>query len=247
MERRDFFKRTGGIAALALWSQLLPGSSVALGNVLSSGSLAEPAEVAQDEAFWRKIRSFYAPPTDFIDLDHANSSPTSLTVFNAFAKRSRSLTQAPAERFGDLWMETGKFRPELAKLLGTQENHFALTSNATFALNTVLHGFPLVAGDEILVTDHEYPDMIEVVVQRTKRDGAVMKKVAVAALDEDRLALVERVRKAITPRTKLLLISHVDAWSGEILPVAEVTKAAKERGVAVLVDAAQRWDARCEF
>lgn len=239
MERREFFKLTGGVAALGLWSQLLPGSSAALGNVIDTSSHIEPAAFAQDEAFWRKIRTFYTPPTDFLDLDHANTSPTSSTVFNAFVRRSKQLTQAPAERFGDLWMETGKFRPELARLLGTKENHFALTSNATVALNTVLHGFPMSAGDEISVTNHEYPDMVEVVLQRAKRDGVVMKKVAVAGLDEDKLTLVDRVKKAITRKTKLFLISHVSAWSGEILPVAEVTRVARERGVAVLVDAAQ--------
>lgn len=239
MERREFFRRSGGVAAIGLWGHLMPGSSVALGNILSETSNVVPAEIAQDEAFWRKIRSFYTPPTDFLDLDHANTSPTSSTVFDAYVKRSRLLSDAPAERFGELWSETSKFRPDLAKLLGTREEHFALTSNATVALNPVLHGFPLATGDEVLVTDHEYPDMIEVILQRTKREEIVMKSVSVAALGEDMLALVERVKKAITPRTKLLLISHVSAWSGEILPVAEVTKVARERGVAVLVDAAQ--------
>ena len=239
MERREFFKRSGSVAAIGLWSQWMPGSSVALGNVVSQISHVEPADVAKDEAFWRKIRALYVPPTDLVDFDHANTSPTSSIVFDAFAKRLRRLSHAPAERFGKMWVESGKFRSDLAKLLGTREEHFALTTNATFALNTVLHGFPLAAGDEVLVPDHEYPDMIEVILQRSKRAGIVMKKVSVAAFDEDRLALVERVKKAINSRTKLLLISHVSAWSGEILPVAEVTEVARERGVSVLVDAAQ--------
>ncbi|HUQ18401.1 MAG TPA: aminotransferase class V-fold PLP-dependent enzyme, partial [Gemmatimonadaceae bacterium] len=54
-----------------------------------------------------------------------------------------------------------------------------------------------------------------------------------------RLALVDSVERAITQRTKLLLISHVSAWSGEVLPVKEVTAVARRHGVAVLVDAAQ--------
>lgn len=239
MERREFFKRSGSVAAFGLLSYLMPGSSVALGNILNETSNLDSAEIAKDEVFWRKIRSFYVPPTDFVDLDHANTSPTSSQVFDAYAKRSRRLSQAPAERFGEMLYETVKPREDLAKLLGTKPEHFALTANATTALNTVLHGFPLAAGDEILVTNHEYPDMIEVILQRTKREGIVMKTVEVAALGEDRLALVDRIKKAINSRTKLLLISNVSAWSGEILPVAEATKAAREQGVAVLVDAAQ--------
>jgi selenocysteine lyase/cysteine desulfurase len=240
MERREFFRRSAPAAALGVFGTLLPGSSAALGNILSETTLLDPSAAAQDEAFWRKIRSSYTPPLNYLDLDHANTSPTSAPVFDAFIKRSKRLSNAPAETFGEFWGETGKtIRPDIAMLLGTQSERFALTPNATFALNTVLHGFPLTAGDEVLVTDHEYPDMIEVILQRTKREGIVMKTVRVAAIGENKLALVDRVKNAITPRTKLLLISHVSAWSGEILPVAEVTKVARDRGVAVMVDAAQ--------
>ncbi len=240
MERREFFRRAGSAGAIGLLGNLLPGSTVALGNVVDGIAHLDPAEVARDEAFWRKIRSLYVPPTDFIDLDHANTSPTSTAIFEAFAKRSRRLSQAPAERFGEMLGYTGiDIRKNLAKLLGTQEERFAMTPNATYGLNTVIHGFPLTAGDEILVTNHEYPDMIETILQRTKREGIVMKTVSVPAIGEDLLALVSRIKQGITPRTKLLLISHVSAWSGEILPVAEVTKVSRESGVAVLVDAAQ--------
>ncbi len=240
MERREFFRRSGGVAAVGMLGSLIPGSSVALGNVVAAVSHIDPAKIAQDEVFWRKIRSLYVPPTDFIDLDHANTSPTCTAVFDAFTKRSRQLSQAPAERFGEMLEFTGvDLRKDLAALLGTQEDRFAMLPNATCGLNTVLHGFPLVAGDEILVTSHEYPDMIETIIQRSKRGGVVMKTVEVPTFGEDRLALVSRIKQAITPRTKLILVSHVSAWSGEILPVTEITAAAKERGVAVLVDAAQ--------
>jgi selenocysteine lyase/cysteine desulfurase len=91
----------------------------------------------------------------------------------------------------------------------------------------------------VLVTDHEYPDMVETLLQRQRREAIVVRTVRVPAAAADRLALVARVADAITPRTRLLLVSHVSAWSGEVLPVAEVTAAARARGVAVLVDAAQ--------
>ena len=240
MKRREFFRRSGSVAAMGLLSSLTPGSPEVPANVLVDISRSSSAAVKEDELFWRKIRALYVPPSDYIDLDHANTSPTSTPVFDAFTRRSRRFSQAPARRFGELWAETGTtIRPELGKLLGTRPERFALTPNATVGLNTVLHGFPLTAGDEVLVTDHEYPDMIEVILQRRKREGLVVKTIQVPSMGEDPLELVDRVKNAISPRTRLLLISHVSAWSGEILPVAEVTKAARELGVAVLVDAAQ--------
>src|SRR5690606_21613256 len=117
--------------------------------------------------------------------------------------------------------------------------HLAFVANTTSALNTVLHGISLTTGDEILVTDHEYPDMVETVLQRVERDGVAMRRVRVPGPMEDASELAARVRDAITDRTRLLLISHVSAWNGEVLPVAEVAAVARSRGVPVLLDAAQ--------
>lgn len=240
MERRDFIKLSALGAAGGLWPRIQPGSTGALEAAAIATPLPGVTESATDEAFWRRIRALYAPPTDYLDFDHANTSPTPTRVFDAFAERSRWLSQAPAERSGKVGgdMETGAY-PELATLLGTQLERLAFMGNSTTGLNTILHGFPLERGDEILVTNHEYPDMVETILQRSRREGISMRIVPVPSPQENRLALVDRVVAAITPRTKLLLISHVSAWSGEILPVAEVTAAARDRGVAVLVDAAQ--------
>ena len=240
MRRRDFLRRSGaGLAASGLSGALAPGTAAALErlapNVPASGGAPD------DEAFWRGVRALYAPPDDVLDLDQANTGPTPLPVFDAYVARARRMSRAPAERFGTMWAEEldARASPALAALLGARKENLAFTSSATTALNTVLRGFPLQRGDEVLVTDHEYPDMVETILQRGRREGIAMRTVRVPAANEDRLALVARVEQAITPRTKLLLVSHVSAWSGEVLPVAEVTAAARARGVAVLVDAAQ--------
>ena len=242
MRRRDFLRFSGlGAASSALGQlQLRPGSAAALERLLEGSEAPDATATTTDEAFWRRIRAFYSPPADYIDLDHANTSPTSRPVFDAFVQRTRQLSHSPAETFNTMWDVMEKdVRPALANLLGTEPERFALMGNSTVGLNTVIHGFPLERGDEILVTDHEYPDMVESIVQRGRREGTVMRVVRVPTPTEDRLTLVARVAEAITPRTKLLLISHVSAWSGEILPVEEITAAARSRGVSVMVDAAQ--------
>jgi selenocysteine lyase/cysteine desulfurase len=193
-----------------------------------------------DEAFWREIRAQYRPPADYLDFDQANTGPTPAVVFDAYVARARRMSHAPAERFGALWEEMDReARPALAAHLGAPPRQVAFVDSATVALNTVLHGFPLQGGDEVLVTDHEYPDMVETVLQRARRDGIVMRTVRVPGPDEPGALLATRVAEAITPRTRLLLVSHVSAWNGEVLPVEEVTRVARARGVAVLVDAAQ--------
>lgn len=238
MERRNFLQIAGvGVAGALTACGSYPKRALTIGEVKAEIT----ALTGSESEFWHRVRSFYVPPTEYVDLDHANTSPTPQPVFDAFIEHARRLSVAPAGRFGKMWTEVLDeiARPAVASYLGTEPTHLAFMANTTAALNTVLHGFRLRRGDEILVTDHEYPDMIETVLQRAKRDGIVMRTVRVPAPDEERLSLVTRVAEAITPRTRLLLISHVSAWSGEVFPVTEVTAAARARGVAVLVDAAQ--------
>ncbi len=228
MERREFIRLTATAA-------------VSANAVAGFGEAAELDAVSDDDVYWARLRRNYDPPTDYADLDQANTGPTPRSVFDAYVRRARELSHAPAERFGDMWdkdLDT-LTRPALAKYLGTAPARLAFTANATTALNTVLHGFPLERGDEVIVTDHEYPDMVETLLLRARRDGIVLRTVTVQSANEVALLLVSRVDQAINPRTKLLLISHVSAWSGAVLPVAEVSKTARSRNVAVLVDAAQ--------
>jgi isopenicillin-N epimerase len=238
MERRQFLRLSGAGAAVAL---------------AGSGGCASPfaedhesvrtrlERATSDEQYWDVVRSAYLRPEGYVDLDHANTAPTPEPVLDAYVHNVRRLSRAPAEEFDRMWREEleEKCRAPLAAFLGTQPKHLAFVANTTSALNTVLHGISLTTGDEILVTDHEYPDMVETVLQRVDRDGVAMRRVRVPGPMEDASELAARVRDAITDRTRLLLISHVSAWNGEVLPVAEVAAVARSRGVPVLLDAAQ--------
>lgn len=231
MNRRQLL----GIAAGAVAGTITVPLVTACSTSLRASSDATP----QDEEFWKEVRGFYRPPEDLLDFDQAASAATPIPVVEACAQHARKLSRGPSHRFGAMWLdEVEASRKALAAYLGTQTEVMAFVGSATVGLNTVLHGFPMNAGDEILVTDHEYPDMIETILTRERRDGIVMRRVAVpddAASDR----LLERIEAAITPRVRLLLISHVSAWNGQVLPVREVSRLARSRGVAVLVDAAQ--------
>ncbi len=240
MERREFLRMTAAAAISATADARDRIAALAGAGRNASASRSRPTS-PPDDAFWARIRREYDPPAEYADLDQANTAPTPRRVFDAYVARARRLSQAPAEGFGVMWDKElhAVTRPALASYLGTVPERAVFTLNATAALNTVLHGFPLERGDEVLLTDHEYPDMVETLLRRVQRDGVVLRVVHVPGASEDPHALTARVAEAIGPRTRLLLVSHVSAWSGAVLPVSEVTAVAHERGVAVLVDAAQ--------
>lgn len=240
LERRNFLRFASLGAAAAAAGAVGCATTPRRAQTIDDFESDAAATGSADDEFWLRVRDAYSLPDDHVDLDHANCAPTPRPVFDAFVHLARRLSEAPAERFTKMWSELDEVtRPAVASYLGAEPRNVIFTQNTTTALNTVLHGFPLRSGDEILITSHEYPDMVETVLQRGRREGIVVRTVRLPAPDEDHLELVKRVAEAITPRTKLLLISHVSAWSGEVLPVKEVTAVAREHGVAVIVDAAQ--------
>ena len=239
MHRRTFL-HLGGAASAALVS-----SPVALASVLAAESPSSAPlppwsaqRAATSEWFWRQVRALHAPDPTFIDLDIGNSGSAPTAVIDAYLRRARLLCAASNVYYPRLNGEDAIYT-RTAALLHTAAEELAMVPNATTGLNTILHGFPLGSGDEVIVTNHEYPDMVETLHRRARREGLMVRTIAVPGMEEDRLALVSRLRAAITSRTKLLLISHVSAWNSEILPVAELCAEARAHGVAVLVDAAQ--------
>jgi selenocysteine lyase/cysteine desulfurase len=113
----------------------------------------------------------------------------------------------------------------------------ALTRNTSEAMQILQFGLPLRAGDEVLTTTQDYPRMLTTWRQREARDGIVLKTVSfqVPASHDD---LVERLERAITPRTKVILICHVTYTTGQIFPVRRICQMARARGIETIVDGA---------
>jgi selenocysteine lyase/cysteine desulfurase len=129
-------------------------------------------------------------------------------------------------------------RKKLALLAGSSAEEIAINRNATEALNTVIYGLNFNKGDEIIGTKQDYPNMIHAWNQRALRDGIVYKQISFDFPIENDDAIVSAFEKAITPKTKLLHVTHIINWVGQILPVQKICAMAERKGVEVLVDGA---------
>jgi L-cysteine/cystine lyase len=142
------------------------------------------------------------------------------------------------------WIQekTALLRQDLAKELGTTPETLTITDNVTAGCNIILWGLDWQAGDHLLMTDCEHPGVIGIVEALVDRFGITYSTCPIAAtLNEGDPAQV--IRKHLTPKTRLVLVSHLLWNTGQVLPLSEIMKVCRQYSgdypVQVLVDAAQ--------
>ena len=221
-----------GIAAL------LPDRARAISAQLGAET-SSPEAAATDEAFWRLVREAFAVDPGIVNLNNGGVSPAPEGVLASQLRRLAAANRAPAHT---LWRvqapEREEVRRQLAGAFGCDVEELALTRNTTEGMVTVQLGLELVPGDEVLTTSQDYHRMIAAFCQRERRDGVVLRQVVLPPPGDGDNAVVEAFSESITPRTRLIVMCHVINLTGRILPVADVVRAARRRGVPVAVDGA---------
>ena len=125
---------------------------------------------------------------------------------------------------------------KLADFFGADSTEIALTVSTGDGFGMVLGGLRWKPGDEVLITSEEHPVPLQAVQGLADREGAVIK---VVELDHDKDVILERVERAITPRTRLICFSHVTTDSGTLLPAEEICALARGRSILTLWDGCQ--------
>ncbi len=153
------------------------------------------------------------------------------------ALMERELVRFFVESFDDLMYEA---RDEVAKFLRVRGEDMVFIPNATTAVATVLMNLEgtVKAGEELLATGHEYPACMNSMRRLAERTGAKVVSVPMPFPLKSPDEVVNAVMGAVTPRTRVLLISHVTSPSGLILPVERTVPELEKRGVQVIVDGA---------
>lgn len=129
-------------------------------------------------------------------------------------------------------------RADLANLAGCSPEEIVINRNASEGLETIIFGLTLKPGDEIVATKQDYPNVVNAYKQREKRDSIKMVWLNLDLPVEDEDFIVNKFVNAFTPKTKLVHITHVINWTGQILPVKKIAAEAHKRGIEVLVDGA---------
>ncbi len=234
--RRRFLQSLAGTSLVALNTQ---ASAEVIERMLSMHSQSTAAELAQDETFWLGIQQAFDVDRSIINLNNGGVSPAPRVVLEAQKQLLDQSNTAPSyTMWRHLEANVEHVRKGVARMFGVDPEEIAITRNASESLETVQLGMNLKAGDEIVTTTQDYPRMITTWEQRVRREGLVLKKVdyPVPLINHD--DYVQAIEKAIGPKTRVILVSHVCFMTGQILPVARVVKLARARGIECIVDGA---------
>ena len=200
---------------------------------------ADPAPSSRDDAFWRDLANRFPVDRSVLNFNHAGIGTCPRGVLDQVVKRTLDGEKSAPGTIFSYAPQLEPIRRRLAGMLACDPEEIAITRNATESLNAVLLGLPLRAGDEVLTTTLDYWAMLDALQQRQERDGVVVNRLRMPVPCADLTEIVDRFARAITPRTRLILISHPINLNGQLFPVREISRLAHQHGIEVVVDAAQ--------
>ena len=192
-----------------------------------------------DEEFWHLVKQAYTVSPSILNLNNGGVAPQPRVVQEAVERYNRLSNEAPSYYMWRI-LDQGRepLRRKLASIAGCDAEEIAIDRNSSEALETVIFGLRLNRGDEVVISKYAYPNMINAWKQRELRDGVVLKWVDLQLPSEDKQSLIDAFSAAISSKTKLVHITHVINWNGQVMPVSEIAEAAHASGAEVLVDGA---------
>jgi len=236
--RRSF---VSGLAAAGLGSTAV-FRDTAIASLFRANVIAgsrSPEEVAEDETYWSLIQRAFDVDRTMINLNNGGVSPTPSHVLEAMIRDLRFTNELPVEH---MWRvlepRIESVRRDLAREFGCDPEEMAITRNASEANEIMILGLDLKRGDEVVISNQNYPRMITAWEQRVRREGIVLKQVAFRVPPPSQRYILDQFKAAVTPATRVIEVPHITNLTGQIMPIRELVEFAKPLGIDVLVDGA---------
>src|SRR5437868_9988602 len=246
MDRRNFVL-SGAAAAVAATFGISPQALAYLqgepaGSSPTAPKLPSPNDFPNEELFWPHTRQQFLIPSDEVYLNNGTVGSSPWPVLNAVFdgyRQTEKMDQPDPEDY-PIWGygEWNEFRDPLAKFVGADRDEIALVRNATEANSYIANGLEMKAGDEVLMSDQEHPGGEQPWNLRAKRYGMVVRKFQIPKPPKDAAGILNRINDAITPRTRIIFVSHITTDTGVVLPAKEIAALARSKGILSAFDGA---------
>lgn len=203
--------------------------------------LPDPALLEKDpEKYWLQVRreQFLLPGwRAFLNNGSLGVAPRPVVrAVTDYLETAAALVHDEYPRWG--YEELDAERAEMAAFVGCKKEELAFTHCATEAMSVIANGIDLRPGDEVLITDHEHPSGIAPWALRAQRHGISVREAKIPHPPQSPEQLADILISAIGPRTRVLSFSGILSPTGVLMPVREICRAARAKGVLTVVDGA---------
>lgn len=234
-------RRFLGASAAALGAAALPGGAFLASAAgqravppLPLGELTPPGNPGED--YWWKVRSQFNVVDGMAFMNNGTLGPSPRIVADEEARIYAEIAADPTN--GYRRDELHERRKTLASFIGAAPDEVAYTRSTTEGMNIFGRGLDWREGDEVLMCTHEHSGGIEPYIHAQERYGAVIKWVDVPVPPESREQIVSIYEKAVGPRTRAIMVSHLTYVTGLLMPVKELTDLCRRKNLLLSVDGA---------
>lgn len=215
---------------------------ISTGSVFSSKAKAAPSlnEIDFDsDDIWSQIRAGYKLKPDYINLENGYYCFLPQETLEKYIDHIREINyQGSFYMRGVQFQNKAKSAAKLAEFVGASPEEVVLTRNTTESLDLIISGYPWKAGDEALVSNQDYGSMLTMFDMAAKRWGIKVNRIDIPMHPENDEEVVSAYEKAITPKTRLMMVPHIVNITGHILPVKKIADMAHSHGVEIMLDGA---------
>ncbi|MET0636937.1 MAG: aminotransferase class V-fold PLP-dependent enzyme [Chitinophagaceae bacterium] len=187
----------------------------------------------------QNLKQFFLIKDDITFLNFGSFGACTRPVFETWQKFQLEMEQDPVQFIvSDGLKYLTIAREALAGYINCDPDNLVYVTNPSYAVNAITKSFKLQPGDEILATDIEYGACDKTWEYYCEKAGATYRRQHISLPVTSKEEIVAEFFKGLTPKTKMVFISHITSTTGLRLPVEEICAVAREKGLRTFVDGA---------
>ncbi|MGZ5279288.1 MAG: aminotransferase class V-fold PLP-dependent enzyme [Pseudobdellovibrionaceae bacterium] len=195
------------------------------------------------------MRNLFQYPENLTYLNSGSMALSPTVVRNRIQAERNILENNPTDALFGAWGRMWEQQKQLGQFFKADPRHLFLRSNVTIVMNDFLMALKLPPGSEILTSDIEYGAIVKICQHKALTEGHQVRFFSLHDMGQDpetvtEEQLLKRLEQSLTPKTKLVMLSHVMTGSGLTLPIEKMAKLLRSQNIFFAVDGAHGAGAR---